>query len=225
VKNIKEATKQFLELKQKTCNESGRESSEVIVIGASKTQSIQSIRQAYEGGITNFGENYLQEAEEKISQLPSDITWHFIGAIQSKKSKKIARMFDWVHTIDRVEIAQLLNSARPKELEKLNVCVQVNLDREESKSGINLEEVDNFLLEIESLDNLNVRGLMVIPKPKDNERQRLSFKKIKNKFNELKKNYNELDTLSMGMSADYQEAMAEGSTMIRIGTNLFGPRQ
>jgi pyridoxal phosphate enzyme (YggS family) len=225
VKNIKEATKQFLELKQKTCNESGRESSEVIVIGASKTQSIQSIRQAYEGGITNFGENYLQEAEEKISQLPSDITWHFIGAIQSKKSKKIARMFDWVHTIDRVEIAQLLNSARPKELEKLNVCVQVNLDREESKSGINLEEVDNFLLEIESLDNLNVRGLMVIPKPKDNERQRMSFKKIKNKFNELKKNYNELDTLSMGMSADYQEAIAEGSTMIRIGTNLFGPRQ
>ena len=225
MKNIKEATKQFLELKQKTCNESGRESSEVIVIGASKTQSIQSIRQAYEGGITNFGENYLQEAEEKISQLPSDITWHFIGAIQSKKSKKIARMFDWVHTIDRVEIAQLLNSARPKELEKLNVCVQVNLDREESKSGINLEEVDNFLLEIESLDNLNVRGLMVIPKPKDNERQRLSFKKIKNKFNELKKNYNSLDTLSMGMSADYQEAIAEGSTMIRIGTNLFGPRQ
>ena len=225
MKNIKEATKQFLELKQKTCNESGRESSEVIVIGASKTQSIQSIRQAYEGGITNFGENYLQEAEEKISQLPSDITWHFIGAIQSKKSKKIARMFDWVHTIDRVEIAQLLNSARPKELEKLNVCVQVNLDREESKSGINLEEVDNFLLEIESLDNLTLRGLMVIPKPKDNERQRLSFKKIKNKFNELKKNYNELDTLSMGMSADYQEAIAEGSTMIRIGTNLFGPRQ
>ena len=225
MKNIKGATKQFLELKQKTCNESGRESSEVIAIGASKTQSVQSIRQAYEGGITNFGENYLQEAEEKISQLPSDITWHFIGAIQSKKSKKIARMFDWVHTIDRVEIAQLLNSARPKELEKLNVCVQVNLDREESKSGINLEEVDNFLLEIESLDNLTVRGLMVIPKPKDNERQRLSFKKIKNKFNELKKNYNELDTLSMGMSADYQEAIAEGSTMIRIGTNLFGPRQ
>ncbi len=225
MKNIKEATKQFLELKQKTCNESGRESSEVIVIGASKTQSIQSIRQAYEGGITNFGENYLQEAEEKISQLPSDITWHFIGAIQSKKSKKIARMFDWVHTIDRVEIAQLLNSARPKELEKLNVCVQVNLDREESKSGINLEEVDNFLLEIESLDNLTLRGLMVIPKPKDNERQRLSFKKIKNKFNELKKNYNELDTHSMGMSAEYQEAIEEGSTRIRIGTNLFGPRQ
>ena len=225
MKNIKEATKQFLELKQKTCNESGRESSEVIAIGASKTQSVQSIRQAYEGGITNFGENYLQDAEGKINQLPSDITWHFIGAIQSKKSKKIARMFDWVHTIDRVEIAQLLNSARPKELEKLNVCVQVNLDREESKSGINLEEVDNFLLEIESLDNLTLRGLMVIPKPKDNERQRLSFKKIKNKFNELKKNYNELDTLSMGMSADYQEAIAEGSTMIRIGTNLFGPRQ
>ena len=225
MKNIKEATKQFLELKQKTCNESGRESSEVIAIGASKTQSVQSIRQAYEGGITNFGENYLQEAEGKISQLPSDITWHFIGAIQSKKSKKIARMFDWVHTIDRIEIAQLLNNARPEELGKLNVCVQVNLDKEKSKSGINLEEVDDFLWEIQNLDNLTVRGLMAIPKPKDNERQKLSFKKIKNKFNELKKNYNELDTLSMGMSADYQEAIAEGSTMIRIGTNLFGPRQ
>ena len=225
MKNIKEATKQFLELKQKTCNESGRESSEVIAIGASKTQSIQSIRQAYEGGITNFGENYLQDAEGKINQLPSDITWHFIGAIQSKKSKKIARMFDWVHTLDRVEIAQLLNNARPEELGKLNVCVQVNLDKEKSKSGINLEEVDDFLWEIQNLDNLTVRGLMAIPKPKDNERQKLSFKKIKNKFNELKKNYNELDTLSMGMSADYQEAIAEGSTMIRIGTNLFGPRQ
>ena len=225
MKNIKEATKQFLELKQKTCNESGRESSEVIAIGASKTQSVQSIRQAYEGGITNFGENYLQEAEEKISQLPSDITWHFIGAIQSKKSKKIARMFDWVHTLDRIQIAQLLNNARPEELGKLNVCVQVNLDKEKSKSGINLEEVDDFLWEIQNLDNLTVRGLMAIPKPKDNERQKLSFKKIKNKFNELKKNYNELDTLSMGMSADYQEAIAEGSTMIRIGTNLFGPRQ
>ena len=225
MKNIKEATKQFLELKQKTCNESGRESSEVIAIGASKTQSVQSIRQAYEGGITNFGENYLQEAEGKISQLPSDITWHFIGAIQSKKSKKIARMFDWVHTIDRIEIAQLLNNARPEELGKLNVCVQVNLDKEKSKSGIDLEEVDDFLWEIQNLDNLTVRGLMAIPKPKDNERQKLSFKKIKNKFNELKKNYNELDTLSMGMSADYQEAIAEGSTMIRIGTNLFGPRQ
>ena len=136
MKNIKEATKQFLELKQKTCNESGRESSEVIAIGASKTQSVQSIRQAYEGGITNFGENYLQDAEGKINQLPSDITWHFIGAIQSKKSKKIARMFDWVHTLDRVEIAQLLNNARPEELGKLNVCVQVNLDKEKSKSGI-----------------------------------------------------------------------------------------
>ena len=225
MKNIKEATKQFLELKQKTCNESGRESSEVIAIGASKTQSVQSIRQAYEGGITNFGENYLQDAEGKISQLPSDITWHFIGAIQSKKSKKIARMFDWVHTLDRIEIAQLLNNARPEELGKLNVCVQVNLDKEKSKSGINLEEVDDFLWEIQNLDNLTVRGLMAIPKPKDNERQKLSFKKIKNKFNELKKNYNELDTLSMGMSADYQEAIAEGSTMIRIGTNLFGPRQ
>ena len=225
MKNIKEATKQFLELKQKACNELGRENSEVIAIGASKTQSIHSILKAYEGGITDFGENYLQEAEEKISQLPSDITWHFIGSIQRKKSKKIARMFDWVHTIDRIEIAQSLNNARPKELAKLNVCVQVNLDREESKSGINLEEVDNFLLEIQNLDNLMVRGLMVIPKPKDNDRQRLSFKKLKNKFNELKKNYNGLDTLSMGMSADYKEAIAEGSTMIRIGTSLFGPRQ
>ena len=225
MKNIKEATKQFLELKQKACNELGRENSEVIAIGASKTQSIQSILKAYEGGITDFGENYLQEAEEKISQLPSDITWHFIGSIQRKKSKKIASMFDWVHTIDRIEVAESLNNARPKELGQLNVCVQVNLDNEESKSGIALEEVDNFLLDIQNLDNLNVRGLMVIPRPKDNDIQRLSFEKIKNKFNELKKIYNGMDALSMGMSADFQEAIAEGSTMIRIGTNLFGPRQ
>lgn len=134
-------------------------------------------------------------------------------------------MFDWVHTIDRIEVAESLNNARPKELGQLNVCVQVNLDNEESKSGIALEELDNFLLDIQKLDNLNVRGLMVIPRPKDNDIQRLSFKKIKNKFNELKKIYNGMDALSMGMSADFQEAIAEGSTMIRIGTNLFGPRQ
>ena len=134
-------------------------------------------------------------------------------------------MFDWVHTIDRIEVAESLNNARPKELGQLNVCVQVNLDNEESKSGIALEEVDNFLLDIQNLDNLNVRGLMVIPRPKDNDIQRLSFEKIKNKFNELKKIYNGMDALSMGMSADFQEAIAEGSTMIRIGTNLFGPRQ
>ena len=105
MKNIKEAAKSFLQLKQTSCDQLGRENSEVTAIAASKTQSINSIHQAYEGGIINFGENYLQEAEGKIRHLPTDITWHFIGAIQSKKSKKIARMFDWVHTIDRIEVA------------------------------------------------------------------------------------------------------------------------
>tara|TARA_B110000263_G_scaffold87661_1_gene76600 strand:- start:855 stop:1532 length:678 start_codon:yes stop_codon:yes gene_type:complete len=225
VENIKEATKQFLELKRQACVESKRKNSEVIAIGASKTRSIQSIRESYEAGIKNFGENYLQEAEGKIKHLPSDITWHFIGSIQRKKSKKIARLFHWVHTIERIEVAELLNNARPKELGKLNVCIQINLDNEESKAGINLEEIDAFLLLMQNLKNLKVRGLMVIPKPKENDHQRQSFKKLKNKFYELKKNYNELDTLSMGMSADYREAIAEGSTMIRIGTDIFGQRQ
>ena len=225
MKDIKEATKRFLQLKQISCDQSGRENSEVTAIAASKRQSINSIYQAYEGGIINFGENYLQEAEEKIRHLPTDITWHFIGAIQSKKSKKIARMFDWVHTIDRIEVAKLLNNARPEEMGALNICIQINLDKEDSKSGIGLEEVDSFLLGIKNLKNLKLRGLMAIPRPKENEQQRVSFKKIKNKFNDLKKNYNELDTLSMGMSADYHEAIAEGSTMIRIGTHIFGQRQ
>lgn len=225
MKDIKEATKKFLHLKQTSCDQAGRENFEVTAIAASKTQSINSVHQAYEGGIMNFGENYLQEAEEKIRNLPTDITWHFIGAIQSKKSKKIARMFDWVHTIDRIEVAELLNNARPEEMGALNICIQINLDKEESKSGIGLEEVDSFILEIQNLKNLKLRGLMAIPRPKENEQQRVSFKKIKNKFNDLKKNYNELDTLSMGMSADYHEAIAEGSTMIRIGTHIFGQRQ
>ena len=225
MKDIKEATKRFLQLKQISCDQSGRENSEVTAIAASKRQSINSIYQAYEGGIINFGENYLQEAEEKIRHLPTDITWHFIGAIQSKKSKKIARMFDWVHTIDRIEVAKLLNNARPEEMGALNICIQINLDKEDSKSGIGLEEVDSFLLGIKNLKNLKLRGLMAIPRPKENEQQRVSFKKIKNKFNDLKKNYNELDTLSMGMSADYHEAIAEGSTMVRIGTHIFGQRQ
>ena len=225
MKDIKKATKKFLQLKQTACDQSGRENSEVTAIAASKTQSINSVHQAYEGGIINFGENYLQEAEEKIKHLPADITWHFIGAIQSKKSKKIARMFDWVHTIDRIEVAELLNNARPEEMGALNICIQINLDKEESKAGIGLEEVDSFLSEIRNLKNLKLRGLMAIPRPKENEQQRLSFKKIKNKFNHLKKNYNELDTLSMGMSADYHEAIAEGSTMIRIGAHIFGQRK
>ena len=225
MKNIKEATKQFLELKRQACVESKRKNSEVIAIGASKTQSVQSIRKSYEAGIKNFGENYLQEAEGKIKYLPSDITWHFIGSIQSRKSKKIARLFNWVHTIERIEVAELLNNARPKELGQLNVCIQINLDSEKSKSGIRIEEVDHFMLELQRMKNLKVRGLMSIPKPKEKEKQRQSFKKLKNKLNELKKNYNDLDTLSMGMSADYQEAIAEGSTIIRIGTNIFGQRQ
>lgn len=225
VKNVIENTEKFLELKQKTCNEFGRKNSEVITVGASKAQNIKSIQQAFEGGIKNFGENYLQEAEEKIEHLSSDINWHFIGSIQSKKSKKIARLFNWVHTIERIEIAELLNNARPKELGQLNVCIQINLDSEKSKSGIRIEEVDHFIWELQRMKNLKVRGLMSIPKPKEKEKQRQSFKKLKNKLNELKKNYNDLDTLSMGMSADYQEAIAEGSTIIRIGTNIFGQRQ
>ena len=214
----------ILDIKE-NCNLSKRSFEDVVLIGASKSQTIEKIIVAYEEGIKNFGENYLQEAEEKICKLDQDIIWHFIGSIQSRKAKRIAEMFDWVHTIDSFKVAEKLNSSRPKSKGALNACLQLNIDDEESKSGLKIENLEEIIQKIEALENLKIRGLMVIPKPRDSEEeQRKVFRKVKEIYDSLIRQGHNFDTLSMGMTSDYGVAIQEGATMIRIGTGIFGPR-
>ena len=211
---------------EENCKLSGRKTDEVILIGASKAQTIESIKEACESGLTHFGENYLQEAEEKIENLSKDLVWHYIGSIQSRKAKRIAEIFDWVHTVDSVKVAMKLNNARPKSRGFLNVCLQINIDNEESKSGLDLKEIDDFIEQTKTLENLKVRGLMVIPKPRENlGEQKEIFGMVKNIFLALNEKGNSFDTLSMGMSSDYAAAIQEGATMVRIGTGIFGLRK
>lgn len=211
---------------KENCNLSKRSVEDVVLIGASKSQTIEKIIVAYEEGIKNFGENYLQEAEEKISKLDQDIIWHFIGSIQSRKAKKIAEIFDWVHTIDSLKVAEKLNSFRPKSKGTLNACLQLNIDDEESKSGLKIENLEEIIQKVETLENLKIRGLMVIPKPRDTvEEQRKVFRKVKEIYDSLISQGHNFDTLSMGMTSDYGVAIQEGATMIRIGTGIFGPRR
>ena len=211
---------------EENCKLSGRKTNEIILIGASKAQTIESIKEAYESGLTHFGENYLQEAEEKIENLSKDLVWHYIGSIQSRKAKRIAEIFDWVHTVDSVKVAMKLNNARPKSRGFLNVCLQINIDNEESKSGLDLKEIDSFIEQTKTLENLKVRGLMVIPKPRENlGEQKEVFRMVKNIFLALNEKGNNFDTLSMGMSSDYAAAIQEGATMVRVGTGIFGPRK
>ena len=199
---------------------------DIKIIGATKGQSIESINAAISSGMSNFGENFVQEAEKKMDLVNQNAQWHFIGSIQSRKTKRIASLFHWVHSIDRVKIAQKLNIHRPIDKGGLNICIQINIDNEPNKSGIMLKDTKNFIFELQNYEMLKIRGLMSIPKPhSDLSKQRKGYEKIKNHFNELKKTFPFLDTLSMGMSGDYKAAIFEGSTMVRIGTRIFGPRE
>ena len=195
-------------------------------MGASKSQTIEDIEKAYENGISHFGENYLQEAESKIKKIRKNIIWHFIGSIQTRKTKKIASLFDWVHTVDSLKIAERLNEARPSFKGPLNVCLQVNIDNEKTKSGVLKEEIDDFLTTLITLKNIKTRGLMIIPKPRQTAKEQSEiFLDLKLKLNSLKSRFPELDTLSMGMSSDYLVAIQEGATIVRIGTGIFGARK
>ena len=208
------------------CRNFGKEVNEITILAASKSQPIEKIEEAFNGGIRNFGENYLQEAEPKIDSLNKEVIWHFIGAIQTRKAKRIAEIFDWVHTVDSLKLAKKLNDSRPESQEPLKVCVQLNIDEEDSKAGIKVHELETFLSEVSSLKNLDVKGLMVIPKPRNSlEEQHSIFKEIKEIFDSLNQKGIKMDTLSMGMSSDYGPAIKEGSTIIRIGTGIFGLRK
>lgn len=203
-----------------------RNNDEITLLAVSKTKPAADIRQAYACGQTSFGENYLQDAVQKIETLADlDIVWHFIGPVQSNKTKQIALLFDWVHCVDRLKIAQRLSAQRPHNLAPLNLCIQVNLDLESSKSGITLAEVPSLAREISGLPGLRLRGLMAIPAQQtDFDAQCKSFRKLKNALIDLQQRGFDCDTLSTGMSNDLEAAIAEGSTLVRIGTAIFGER-
>jgi len=222
--------KNILEVKKniaKILLDFNRAEDSVTLMAVSKQQSTSSIREAYQAGQTDFGENYLQESISKIQELRDlEIVWHYIGSIQSNKSKLIAENYDWVHSVAKIATLKKINNYRDSAKEKINICIQVNIDSEETKSGIHISEVEDFIKECSSMSQINIRGLMAIPKfQKDNDLKNLAFKKIKRLFDDLVKKGYKLDTLSIGMSADYEEAIGSGSTIVRIGTAIFGERE
>ncbi|AGH42960.1 YggS family pyridoxal phosphate-dependent enzyme [Paraglaciecola psychrophila] len=203
-----------------------RPSNTVKLLAVSKTKPVSDIVLAYEAGQRLFGENYVQEGVEKIKALESldDIEWYFIGPLQSNKTRLVAEHFDWVQAIDRLKIAQRLNDqiAPPK---ILNLCIQVNIDDDANKAGIGVNELNDFAKAITELPNLRLRGLMTIPKANQSvTEQTASFAHMSVLFESLKKQYTTVDTLSMGMSGDTQNAINNGSTMVRVGTAIFGSR-
>ncbi len=198
----------------------------VTLLAVSKAQSAEKLREAYQAGQTKFGENYLQEALNKQTDLADlAIEWHFIGPIQSNKTQPIAQHFSWVHGVDRLKIAQRLNDARPSDLPPLQICLQVNISSEASKSGVEEDEISTLVKAVSTLPKLKLRGLMAIPEPTDDETlQRQQFKRMRLLFNRLINEGYALDTLSMGMSSDYKIAIEEGATIVRIGSAIFGAR-
>ena len=197
------------------------------LLAVSKRHPAVKIEEAFNLGQTSFGENYVQELLNKAQQLSHlDIEWHFIGPLQSNKTKAIAETVNWVHTIDRLKIAQRLSRQRPEHLDGINVCIQVNISNEASKSGVLASDVEALATEIVKLPQLKLRGLMAIPAPHtDFNKQRKEFSKLALLKQGLNKKGFKLDTLSMGMSADSEAAIAEGATIIRIGTSIFGARE
>jgi len=199
----------------------------VTLVAVSKTQSATVIREAFHAGQIQFGENYLQECLQKQSELSDlPIEWHFIGPIQSNKTQDIAQHFSWVHSVDRIKIAQRLNQARPEHLPPLQVCIQTNISNENTKSGVSINEIEALAAAFSSLPKLTLRGLMAIPAPTvDIETQRAQFRLVKKTYESLINHGFKLDTLSIGMSEDYLVAIEEGATIVRIGSKIFGARK
>lgn len=205
-----------------------RDAATIHLIAVSKTQTADKLREVFGAGQRVFGENYLQEALEKQAALADlDIEWHFIGPIQSNKTQAIANHFSWVHSVDREKIARRLNEQRAANLPPLNVCIQINVDDENSKSGVPLDAVDALAEIILSLPRLKLRGLMAIPAPRSAYQAQLAaFVPVQDTFVRLRDTLtcDSFDTLSMGMSGDLDAAIAAGATMVRVGTDIFGAR-
>lgn len=210
------------------CTEAGRSTQHVTLLAVSKTFPAVSVREALAAGQHAFGENYVQEALAKIDELAdrrAELEWHLIGPLQSNKTRPVAEAFDWVHTVDRLKIAERLAAQRPAELPPLNVCLQVNVSGEASKSGASFDELPALARAVAALPRLRLRGLMSIPEPAgDVASQRAPHRRLKQAFDALRDEGLALDTLSMGMSADLEAAVLEGATMVRVGSAIFGSR-
>lgn len=219
---LQQVTQQIHEYAEK-CD---RQSTTVKLLAVSKRKPISAIQTAMTAGQRSFGENYVDEGVEKIQALEGEsLDWHFIGAIQSRKCQLIAEHFDWVHSVDRLKVAKRLSDSRPPEKLPLNICLQVNLDNEDSKSGVSIDQVGELALACSMLPGLRVRGLMAIPAPRvDLHEQRKVFATLRDLLHTLQAEFPDLDTLSMGMSGDMEAAICEGATIVRVGTAIFGAR-
>jgi hypothetical protein len=204
----------------------GRNPAEIQLLGGSKKHSTEEIRSAVAAGLTQFGESYLQEALPKISALSGlPLVWHFIGPMQSNKTRQIAEHFNWVHSVDRLKIATRLSEQRPTELEPLNICIQINVSMEDTKCGLLREAARSFAAQLVELPRLRLRGLMaIVQKTSDPQLQRGMFSQLRELLDDLNQHGLALDTLSMGMTNDLESAVMEGSTILRVGSGLFGSR-
>ncbi|CAB1210039.1 YggS family pyridoxal phosphate-dependent enzyme [Acinetobacter bouvetii] len=222
--SLQQSRNQVIQQIEEACKQTQRDVNGVQLLAVSKTHPSESLREMYQTGQRAFGENYLQEALEKIEALNDlDIEWHFIGHVQRNKTKHLAASFDWVHGIDRLVIAERLSNQREASQKPLNICLQVNIDGQETKDGCQPDEVIDLVKQISQLPHLKLRGLMVIPAPGNID----AFKDAKALFEVVRAQHahpEDWDTLSMGMSGDMTEAIAAGSTMVRVGTALFGAR-
>ena len=221
----------LIEVRQRVtraCVVAGRDPADVSLLAVSKQQSARAVRQALQAGQRAFGENYVQEALDKmaaLADLRGLIQWHLLGPLQSNKTRAVAEAFDWVHSVDRLKIAQRLSDQRPAGLPPLNVCLQVNTSGEDSKSGAQPDEVPQLAAAVAALPQLRLRGLMAIPEPAQGlQAQQAPHRALRLLQEALRRQGLVLDTLSMGMSDDLEAAIAEGSTMVRVGTAIFGPR-
>ena len=205
---------------------SGRAGDDITLLAVSKTRPASAVREAWAAGVQDLGENYLQEALAKMRQLEDlPLCWHFIGPIQSNKTRAIAEHFAWVHSVDRLKIARRLSEQRPESMPPLQLCLQVNISAEDSKSGATLDQLPELAAAVSELPRLRLRGLMAIPAANpDTSGQREAFSRLRQALLQLQAHYASLDTLSMGMSADLESAIAEGATLVRIGADIFGPR-
>jgi pyridoxal phosphate enzyme (YggS family) len=212
---------------EKACISAGRDPDEVTLLAVGKRHPAEKIATLNSLGLESFGENQLQEALEKQRELVGlDLQWHFIGTLQSNKTRAIAENFQWAQSVDRQKILTRLSAQRPSSLGPLNICLQVNIDQEPQKAGANPEEILNLAAICRGLENLKLRGLMAIPRLTNIvDEQHQSFRKVKVLFDTLRDEGHDIDTLSMGMSSDLEIAIHEGSTMVRIGTDLFGKRE
>jgi pyridoxal phosphate enzyme (YggS family) len=206
----------------------GRNANTVMLLAVSKGQPVEAIAAAVAAGIRDFGENQVQEALKKMAALSQErLRWHFIGPVQSNKTRAIAEHFDWLHSLDRLSIAERLARQRPRGMAPLDVCLQVNIDREATKAGVDPDQLEVLARDVVALPNLRLRGLMVIPRPRAGMAQRQPFRELASllaRLHATSPRFAGLDTLSMGMSADLDAAIAEGATVVRVGRAIFGPR-